>query len=207
MFMTLAIVVFDFYPITAIMIIILALLNDIPIMAIAYDNTKVQEKPVRWDMKIVFILSSWLGIAGVMSSFSLFYIVMIYLQSHPESALYLPDVPSWVDMSDKQSFLSFVQTLFFVNLTVAGHYTIFNSRITDWFFKKPYPSWPLVSASLVTALGGTALGLYSFGLMTQISWQWALFIWGYATVWFVFNDMIKMLVLKYYKKISHKETV
>ncbi|HFC03831.1 MAG TPA: HAD family hydrolase, partial [Nitratifractor salsuginis] len=40
-FMTLAIVVFNFYPLTAVMIIVLALLNDIPILAIAYDNTKV----------------------------------------------------------------------------------------------------------------------------------------------------------------------
>jgi len=202
LFMTLAIVIFDFYPITAVMIIILALLNDIPIMAIAYDNTKVQEKPVLWDMKIVFILSSWLGIAGVLSSFTIFYIVMIYLKSHPDTAMYLPDVPSWIDMHDDKSFLSFVQTLFFVNLTVAGHYTIFNSRISDWFFKKPYPSWPLVMSSLVTAVGGTLLGLYSFGFMTAITWQWALFVWAYASVWFVFNDVIKMGVIKYYKKYT-----
>jgi len=204
-FMTLAIVVFDFYPITAIIIIMLALLNDIPIMAIAYDNTKVQEKPVKWDMKIVFILSSWLGIAGVLSSFTIFYIVMIYLKYHPDTTMFLPDVPSWIDMKDDKSFLSFVQTLFFVKLTVAGHYTIFNSRISDWFFKKPYPSWPLVSASLVTVVGGTLIGLYGFGIITPITWQWTLFIWGYATVWFVFNDMIKMLVLKYYNKFSSKK--
>jgi len=48
-------------------------------MTIAYDNTKVQEKPIRWDMRGIFILSTWLGIAGVISSFTIFYIVMIYL--------------------------------------------------------------------------------------------------------------------------------
>ncbi len=53
--MTLAILVFNFYPVTAIMIIILALLNDIPIMAIAYDNTKVEPQPVRWCMREVLI--------------------------------------------------------------------------------------------------------------------------------------------------------
>jgi H+-transporting ATPase len=121
--------------------------------------------------------------------------------------MYLPEVPSWIDMHNDKSFLSFVQTLFFVNLTVAGHYTIFNSRISDWFFKKPYPSWPLVLSSLVTALGGTLLGLYSFGFMTAITWQWALFVWAYATVWFIFNDMIKMLVLKFYKKRVEKENL
>jgi H+-transporting ATPase len=199
-FMTLSIVIFDFYPITAIMIILLALLNDIPIMTIAYDNTKVEEKPVRWDMKIIFVLSSWLGVAGVLSSFTIFYIVMIYLKSHPDTAVYLPEVPTWVNMHDDKSFLGFVQTLFFVKLIIAGHYTIFNTRIADWFFKKPYPSWPLFTASLVTALLGTAIGLYSFGLMTRINWEWALFLWGYVTAWFIFNDAVKIAVIRYYKK-------
>ncbi len=207
MFMTLSIVVFDFYPITAIMIILLALLNDLPIMTIAYDNTKVEQKPVRWDMKEIFVLSSWLGVAGVLSSFTIFYIVMIYLQSHPQNALFLPEVPSWVDMKNEKSFLGFVQTLFFVKLIIAGHYAIFNTRIGDWFFKKPYPSFLLFSASFITAVIGTLLGIYSFGLMTPISWQWALFVWGYVTIWFIFNDAVKMLVIKYYRKRYGKEAL
>ena len=205
-FMTLAIVVFDFYPITAIMIILLALLNDIPIMTIAYDNTKTEDKPVRWEMKGIFVLSTWLGIAGVLSSFGIFYITMVYLKSHPDTAMFLPAVPSWVNMHDEKSFLGFVQTVFFVKLIIAGHYTIFNTRIADWFFKKPFPSMPLFLASLITALIGTGMGLYSFGLMTQINWQWALFLWGYVTAWFIFNDIVKMIVLKYYKK-RHNENV
>jgi H+-transporting ATPase len=200
LFMTLAIVIFNFYPLTAIMIIILALLNDIPIMAIAYDNTKVRKKPVRWKMKDIFVLSSWLGVAGVLSSFTIFYIVMIYLKSHPDTAMFLPKVPSWVNMKDDKSFLGFVQTAFFVKLIVAGHFTIFNTRISDWFFKRPFPSWVLASASFSTAVLGTIIGLYGFGLMTPINWQWALFLWGYAFSWFVFNDIVKMGVIKYYKK-------
>ncbi len=206
-FMTLSIVVFNFYPITAIMIILLALLNDIPIMTIAYDNTKVESKPVRWDMKSVFVLSTWLGVAGVLSSFLIFYITMVYLKSHPDTAMFLPKVPAWVDMKDDKSFLGFVQTLFFVKLIIAGHYTIFNTRIADWFFKKPYPSWPLVTASLTTALIGTVIGLYSFGLIPRINWQWALFLWGYVTIWFMFNDVVKMAVIKFYKKRYGREVI
>ena len=207
LFMTLAIVFFDFYPLTAIMIILLALLNDIPIMTIAYDNTKVEKNPVRWDMKLIFVLSSWLGVAGVFSSFLMFYFVMVYLQAHPDGGAYLPMLPSWIDVHNKEEFLAFVQTLFFVLLTVAGHYTIFNARTADWFFKKPYPSWPLVSASLITALGGSALGLYSFGLIPKISWEWVAFVWGYSTIWFIFNDFVKMGVIKYYKKRYHQEAL
>ncbi len=199
-FMTLAIVIFKFYPITAIMIIVLALLNDIPILTIAYDNTKVRKMPVRWDMREMLVLSSWLGIAGVLSSFGIFYLMMIFLKAHPESLVYLPDVPGWIDMSDEKSWLGFVQTAFFVKLVVAGHGTIYNTRVDDWFFKRPWPSWILFLSTWSTAVVGTIVGVYGFGLMTPIGWTWALFLWGYVLVWFIFNDMVKMAVLRYYRK-------
>src|SRR5680860_1523030 len=39
-FMTLAIIVFNFYPVTAVMIVMIALLNDAAILSIAYDNVR-----------------------------------------------------------------------------------------------------------------------------------------------------------------------
>jgi len=44
-FMTLAILVFNFYPLTAVMIVIIALLNDGAILSIAYDNVHYKDKP------------------------------------------------------------------------------------------------------------------------------------------------------------------
>ncbi|MDX1809819.1 MAG: plasma-membrane proton-efflux P-type ATPase [Sulfurospirillaceae bacterium] len=184
-FMTLAIVIYNFYPLTAVMIILLALLNDIPIMTIAYDNTKAREKPVRWDVKEVFILSSWLGLAGVLSSFVLFWILM--------SILHLP--------------LNLIQSIFFTKLIVAGHGTLFNTRIDDWFFKKPFPSKRLLSASILSAIAGSVFSLYGFGLIPAISFKWVLIAWGYAFVWFMFNDIVKMGVLKYYRKRYNIEAI
>jgi H+-transporting ATPase len=45
LFMTLAILVFNFYPLTAVMIVMLALLNDGAILSIAYDNVHYKDKP------------------------------------------------------------------------------------------------------------------------------------------------------------------
>ncbi|MDD2896160.1 MAG: plasma-membrane proton-efflux P-type ATPase [Aliarcobacter sp.] len=177
-FMTLAIVFFKFYPVTALMIIVLALLNDIPILAIAYDRTKVREAPVKWDMREILILSSWLGMAGVISSFLLF----------------------WLVMSEWKLPLEFVQSLFFAKLVIAGHGTIYNTRIDDWFWKRPYPSWSLFIATLSSRVLGTIIAVYGFGLMTPIGWGWAAIAWVYALIWFVFNDAVKMAVLRYYRK-------
>ncbi len=177
-FMGLAIGVFQFYPVTALMIIVLALLNDIPILAIAYDNTKLRNHPIRWDMGQVLVMASWLGVAGVISSFLLFWLAMGYLK--------LP--------------LDFVQSLFFAKLVIAGHGTIYNTRIDDWFFKRPWPSWILFIATFSSRVAGTIIAVYGFGLMTPIGWKWALGMWAYALAWFVFNDVVKMAVLRYYRK-------
>jgi H+-transporting ATPase len=45
LFMTLSILVYNFYPVTAIMIVLLALLNDGAIISIAYDRTRPSPAP------------------------------------------------------------------------------------------------------------------------------------------------------------------
>ncbi|UXD21813.1 cation-transporting ATPase [Ignicoccus pacificus DSM 13166] len=177
-FMTLSILIFQFYPITTIMIILLALLNDIPILTIAYDNVEIPQRPVRWIYGELEMLSFWLGTAGVLSSFTLFYLLMTY----------------WMLPKD------LIQTIMFTKLIVAGHFTIFNTRTKDWFWKKPWPSRALYFATQGTSFLGTVVGVYGLGLMTPMGWGWAAFIWGYAFVWFLFNDAVKKTFLKLYRR-------
>jgi len=177
LFMALSIIIFQFYPITPLMIILLALLNDIPILAIAYDNAKISSRPVRWDMYEMLVMAFWLGVAGVMSSFTLYVLLKSYWK--------LPQ--------------DLIQSIIFTKLLVAGHGTIFNTRIKDWFWKKPWPSPLLWIADFGTGIVGTIIAVYGFNLITPVGWRWALFIWGYAMVWFLFNDAVKMIVLKMYR--------
>ncbi|WP_456457123.1 plasma-membrane proton-efflux P-type ATPase [Thermovibrio sp.] len=177
-FMTLSILIFQFYPLTTVMIILLALLNDIPILTIAYDNSKIAPKPVRWDFYELNLMSFWLGIAGVLSSFTLFFLLERYW--------HLPQ--------------DVIQSIMFTKLIVAGHGTIFNTRVKDWFWKKPWPSSLLFVATQGTSILGTVIAVYGFDLMTPIGWKWGIFIWGYAFVWFLFNDVVKMAVLKMYRE-------
>ncbi len=50
-----------FQPLTAVMIVIMSLLDDIPIMTIAYDHTPVSPKPIRWKMARLLSISGILG--------------------------------------------------------------------------------------------------------------------------------------------------
>jgi len=177
LFMTLSILIFNFYPITAIMIIILALLNDIPILTIAFDNVKVAPKPIRWNMKETLTVATVLGLLGVVSSFLIFYIL-----------------ESWQIPRDM------IQAIIFLKLVVAGHSTIYVTRTEDKpFWHKPYPAPKLLIAIFATDIIGTFIAVYGI-FMEAIGWEYAAYIWIYATFWFFFNDFIKIITYKMIRK-------
>ena len=169
LFMTLSIIVFNFYPVTAIMIVLLALLNDGAILSIAYDNVRTSAKPEAWNMRRVLGISTMLGLAGVVASFGMFYL--------GERVLELDrDV---------------IQTLMYLKLSVAGHLNIFVTRTRG-------PFWSIMPAPiLLIAVFGTqtvATIIAVFGLlMTPIGWELAALVWGYAIVWFLINDRVNLL--------------
>jgi H+-transporting ATPase len=173
-FLTLTILIFNFYPLTAVTIVILAMLNDIPIMMIAYDNAKVSQRPVRWDMRKVLIIATVLGIAGVFSSFLLFWLA--------REVLLLDTVT--------------VQTLVFLKMAVAGHMTIYLVRTGErHFWVQPLPARPLFSTTELTQLAGTLVAIYGIS-MAPIGWELAGLIWGYSLAFFVINDYIKVHAYK-----------
>jgi H+-transporting ATPase len=172
LFMTLSILVFNFYPVTAVMIVLLAILNDVPIMTIAYDNVPVAPQPVRWDMHRVLTMSTVLGILGVVASFTLFWIA--------ERLLHLPRAE--------------IQTVIFLKLLVAGHMTIYLTRNKGFFWDRPFPSWKLIAAAETTQVAGTLAAVYGW-LIPSIGWSYALLIWAYAIIWFFINNAAKIATL------------
>jgi H+-transporting ATPase len=168
LFMTLAILVFNFYPVTAVMIVLLALLNDGAILSIAYDNVHYKHKPESWDMRLVLGISTVLGVIGVVAAFGLFYL--------GERVFHL----------DR----AHIQTLMYLKLSVAGHLTIFLTRTRGPFWSMR-PARVLWVAVLGTQTLATLIAVYGL-FMTPLGWGWALFVWGYALVWFLVNDRVKL---------------
>jgi H+-transporting ATPase len=168
LFMTLSILVFNFYPVTAVMIVLIALLNDFPIMMIAYDNAPVAPRPVRWEMRRVLMIAALLGVLGVVASFGLFWIGEEYLK--------LPR-PT-------------IQTLIFLKLLVAGHLTIFLTRNNGPIWQKPYPNMNFFVVTEATKVVGTLAAVYGW-FVTPIGWGYAAMVWGYALVWFLVNSAAK----------------
>jgi H+-transporting ATPase len=171
-FMTLAILIFNFYPLTAVMIVMLALLNDGAILSIAYDNVHYKDQPEAWNMRMVLGISTVLGLIGVVSAFGLFYL--------GERVFHL----------DR----AHIQTLMYLKLSVAGHLTIFLTRTRGPFWSIR-PAQVLWMAVLGTQIVATLIAVYGL-FMTPLGWRWAGFVWGYALAWFLLNDRAKLLAYR-----------
>jgi H+-transporting ATPase len=172
LFMTLSILVFNFYPVTAVMIVLLALLNDGAILSIAYDRVHYSEKPEAWKMHEVLGIATALGITGVVASFGLFYIA---------ERLYHIDRET-------------IQTLIYLKLSVAGHLTIFLTRTREPFWSSR-PASILLMAVIGTQIVATLIAVYGV-FMTAIGWKWALAVWGYAVAWWLVNDRVKLFAYR-----------
>ena len=173
-FVVAAMLVFKFYPITTVMIILLALLNDLPILTIAYDNTWLDPKPVRWDMRRVLTIATVLGLIGVVETF----IVLVIAKD-------------WFQLTSAQ-----IQSFIYLKLAVAGHLTLFVARTRRPFLTKPYPA-PIL---LVAILGTQAIAamIVGFGwLVAPIAWKYVGFVWIYCLVWVFIEDWAKLGVYRH----------
>jgi H+-transporting ATPase len=176
LFMTASIVIFQFYPVTALMLVLLALLNDLPIMTIAYDNVKYSDKPEKWDMRTLLGIATFLGVIGVFSTFGIFYIGLKVLDLNP----------------------LVLQSFIYLKLSVAGHLTVFVARTRGHFWSVK-PAKPLLLAVLVTQLVATLITVYGI-LLPAMGWGLALLVWGYALTLFVITDFAKV---RLYKLLDH----
>jgi H+-transporting ATPase len=168
-FVTLAILALGFFPVTAKMVVLLALLNDAAILSIAFDNVKASPLPERWQMREVLTVASVLGLVGVVESFSLLVV--------GEKVLGL----------DHDT----LRTLMYLKLSVAGHLTVFVARTRGPFWSVR-PAKILLVAVLGTQILATAIAVAGL-LMTPLPWQYAALAWGWAFAWFLALDAAKLV--------------
>ena len=172
LFVSAVILIYNFFPVTAIQIVMLALLNDGAILSIAYDKVRYREQPEAWNMRLVLGIATVLGVVGPIAAFGLFY------------------------LGDKVFHLdhAHLQTLMYLTLSVAGHLTIFLARTRGPFWSIR-PARILLLAVLGTQALATLIAVYGV-FMTPLGWGYAALVWGYALVWFLLTDRVKLVAYR-----------
>ena len=167
-FTAMVILIFNVYPVTALMLVLIALLDDIPVMTIAYDRTEKVNNPQKWNMYQVLGMSTFLGILGVLSSLILFFI--------------------GIDIFKLD--IAVLQTVIFLKLVVAGHLTMFVTRNTGHFWSVK-PSGIFFWSVILTDVFATVLAVSGL-FLAPIGWEFAVFIWVYSLIAFLIEDYLKV---------------
>jgi H+-transporting ATPase len=166
------VLMYEQYPLSPIHIILLAFLNDIPIISLAFNRVKLAQYPSKINIKKRFILSSLLGLVGVITSI-LFFIIA-------KNILKLPD--------------DVISTLFFLKLTVSGHLLLYVAH-TECLWFKFLPSKEVIFSTLGTQLLATSFA--SFGIfIAKAPWEMIVFVWIWAILWMQVSELAKQLLQK-----------
>lgn len=172
-FVVMSSIYYDFFPLTALMLIALALLDDVPIMTIAFDNARVPPKPVKWQMHRMLTVSSVVGLVAIVQSFGL---------------LYYGKTVSGLDDPH-------LKTMMFLQLVAGGHLMLFVMRTRNAFWMPPFPNIKLFGAIVATQI--VAVLMCGFGvLVPELPWMIIVWVWVYNLVWMVVLDMVKMGLYK-----------
>jgi H+-transporting ATPase len=177
-----SIVLFQFQPITAIMIVALALLDDIPIMTIAYDNVPAPPKPVRWNMPGILLFASIMGLLSVVETFGLLLIGLRWMAC--------PQLQDMIKLDAAQ-----LQTVMFLQLAVGGHLLLFVVRTKRSLFEPPYPSARLFWAIVATQIVAVAICVLGVGVRA-IPPAAIVAVWIYCLIWMVVLDLLKLAFLR-----------
>jgi H+-transporting ATPase len=174
----------DFAPLTAMMIVAMSLLDDVPIMTIAYDNTPVSAKPIRWQMTRLLGIAVVLGLFSIIESFGLL-LIGIRVVTHP----HLQDI--FALATEDQ-----LQTVMFLQLVAGGHLLLFTTRTERWFFLPPFPAAPLFVAIVLTQI--VAVLMCGFGwLVPAISWTLVGWVWAYNIAWMFVLGPIRLITERF----------
>lgn len=170
-------IIYGTYPLQPIQLILLALLNDVPIISLAFNRVKIAIIPSRVNAKARLKLSALFGFVGVINSLLLVFIT--------RNILHL----DW----------GIIQTLFFLKLTVSGHMLIYVAHTKERWYKY-LPSREVIWATSLTQAVATIFVFLGF-FMQRISLKLIIFIWIWAFFWMQVSEIMKDIS----RKLSHEE--
>ena len=174
-FVTMSIIFTGFEPLTAVMIVMLALLDDLPIMTIAYDNALADEKPVKWDLTRVLTVATVLGLVSVGTNFGLMHIAESFYSEA-------------TDFGKEH-----IQSMLFLHLVIGGHFLLFTVRNKGLMTSFPRPNKILLIAIFGTQVIAVLIVKFT-PLVANISWEQIGIVFAYDIFFVIIINITKMII-------------
>mmetsp|Transcript_817 Transcript_817/g.2967 ORF Transcript_817/g.2967 Transcript_817/m.2967 type:complete len:947 (+) Transcript_817:83-2923(+) len=163
----------EYFDLPVLALVIITILNDGTMVSVAYDNVYASTAPERWDLPILYGVSSVIGVTSLATTILMLF--MCLNSGKPDSLFGL--------MGDGFQDLSFeqVRTVIYLKISLTNYWAIFNARSKRWMWE-PFPSWVLLSAFLFSTIISSFLARYWFlgGGMAGISPGMIMFVWAFC---------------------------
>lgn len=188
----------SYFYIPVIALVTITILNDGTIISVAYDNVHASQLPEKWDLNILYIVSSSIGLTALASSLVLLSYALS--SSDPDS--------QWAAVGLPQLTYGEIQCLMYLKISLSDYFSVFNSRTKGWLWTRA-PSVILVGAFVLATGASTWLSVYwPFGNgMKGISWALAGYCWLYVTFWAIVQDAAKVLTYAILQSLGWVESV
>jgi H+-transporting ATPase len=163
------------YPLSPLQLILIALLNDLPIISLAFNRVRLAKRGVSFSVREEFRLGLFFGFAGVVNSLLLFFV------THSLFGLPRP----------------VVETLFFLKLTVSGHLLIYVAHTKERWWRY-LPSLPVLLATAGTQAVATLLAWSGLFMPASVSLGWIIFVWVWSLLFMQLSEGMKWLSARFF---------
>jgi len=184
----------DFFHMPVLMLMLITLLNDGTLISIAYDFAKASPTPNRWNLPVLFLVSSVLGAVSCLSSLLLLYLV---LDSWSPTSLFnklgMPPV-----------MYGQVTTAIYLKVSVSDFLTLFSARTGDKYFFEIRPATPLLLGGVLALTISSLLSIFwpesapddieTEGMRDDMGLF--VFVWLYCIVFWFLQDFLKVMCYK-----------
>lgn len=157
------------FPLTPVQIILLAFLNDIPIITLAFDRVKRAERPADIAPKERFTIGTLFGLVGVVNSLLMYFLLA--------DIFHMP--------------LAIIQTVFFLKLTIGGHMLIYVAHTKEHWWRF-LPARSIIIATTLTQILATTLAVLGI-FVAAIPLSLAIFVWIWAFFWMQVSEGMKLI--------------
>ena len=193
----------EFFHMPVLMLVLITLLNDGTLIAIGYDNVEARETPEKWNLTVLYIVSSVLAFVALVSS-----IVLLFLC-----------LDSW--NSGFCGGLSYGQitSAIYLKVSISDFLTLFSARTNENWFWTTAPAPILLGAGCIALSLSTIIacawppsypdGVYTEGLGRRSPQAMALYVWLYCIGWWFVQDAAKVgtfWLLKEYNLFGYNDT-
>ncbi|KAJ2782598.1 hypothetical protein H4R18_002166 [Coemansia javaensis] len=170
----------------AILLIFIAVLNDAATLVISVDNAQISRHPDKWRIGQLITLSVILGCFLTALSFAVFFVA--------RDVFHIPDDAG--KQSEDDSKDGRMETIIYLNVSSAPHFTIFSTRLAGFFWEN-LPSLTFTAAILATQVFAMFISIFGIkSLTTPIGAGWGVSLLAISLAYFVLLDAVKVFVFR-----------